>query len=251
MRALTGLHAIEEYLKAQSSATSTNVGAKPVLVYAKSSKRIDELIALAKSGGISAVRADVGELNARVGADSHRGVLLEIPYVLPNVQDIRDFLEIDHPPNTAVLVLDGITDPHNLGAILRSADQFGVDLVVIPAHRSARLTDTVYRTSAGTAAHVPTISVPNITRVLTELKKAEFWIYGADIAGKSVLSMDISGRSVLVVGSEGQGISRLVRETCDELIKIPSFGSIDSLNASVATGVLLFELRRQQGYLSE
>lgn len=251
MRFLTGLHAIEEYLKALDSSEPAGPGVKPLLVFARSSKRIDALKSQAKESGVRAVRADAGELDARVGAGGHRGVLLEVPHIALQVESLRSFLDAGIPPTSAVLALDGITDPHNLGAILRSADQFGVDLVVLPPRRSAHLTDTVFKTSSGAAAAVPMVTVPNLTRALIDLKEAGFWLYGADVQGRSVLSSDMSGRSVLVLGSEGEGLGRLVKETCDELVKIPSFGAVDSLNVSVATGVLLYEMRRQQGLFEE
>ena len=252
MRALSGYHAIEEYLKAMRETNDAKPPARSrlVLAYAKTSNRIDALIQLAESAGVSVVRRDAGELDALVGKRAHRGVLLEVPRTTEKPNDLRDFIDAAHSPNCAVLVLDGVTDPHNLGAILRSADQFGVDLVVLPSHRTARLSDTVFRTSAGTAARVPLINVTNVTRALMSFKEAQFWVYGADTSGKNVVDTEIAGRTVLVVGSEGKGLSRLVRETCDELIRIPSYGTIDSLNVSVAAGVLLYELRRSQGYLS-
>lgn len=254
MRYLTGLHGIEAYLKRianEAQAPETRRSAAPILKHAKKSKRVDELVALAKLNGVSTVRVDLGEIDARVGRGTHRGVMLEVPYGAELVTDLREFLESGIPATCAVVALDGVTDPHNLGAILRSADQFGADLVIVPARRNARINDTVYRTSAGAAAQVPTVTVPNLTRALGDLKEAGFWVYGADTGGVDVLSAKLDARAVLVMGSEGDGMSRLVRESCDELVRIPSFGSVDSLNVSVAAGVLLYELRRQQGLFGE
>lgn len=145
-----------------------------------------------------------------------------------------------------VLVLDGITDPHNLGAILRSADQFGVDLVVIPERRSVQANETVVRVSSGAAQYVPIAVVTNIAREIETLKEHGFWIYGADMSGEVSYDMDYAHRSAIVMGSEGDGLSQLVRKRCDIITSIPMQGHIDSLNVSVATGILLYEYRRRQ-----
>lgn len=249
MRSLTGLHAIEEYIK-KLVGINAESAAKPTLLYSRKSHRIDALLALARDAKITASRADEGELDSRVGK-AHRGVILEVPYAIEYVESLRGFTESAISDSSLVLILDGITDPQNLGAILRSAEQFGVDLVAIPARRSAQVNDTVLRTSAGAAVQVPLITVANLTRAIKDLKEVGFWIYGGDMSGRSAPSAKLSGKIGLVVGSEGSGLSRLVRESCDELLRIPSFGTVDSLNVSVATGVLLYEIRRQQGLFTE
>jgi 23S rRNA (guanosine2251-2'-O)-methyltransferase len=252
MRAIGGLHAIEEYLRlAAGGDQGTGAGFPANVIYCRSSKRIETILALAKEAGVKASRADQGELDARVGSASHRGVVLEIPGPSTRIEDLRSFLSGPLPAVSAILALDGVTDPHNLGAVLRSADQFGADLVVIPSRRSAQLGDTVYRTSAGAAFQVPTVTVVNLTRALLDLKEAGYWIYGADVSGVNVVSAGLAAKSVVVLGSEGKGLSRLVAERCDALVRIPSFGAIDSLNVSVAAGVLLYELRRQQGLFAD
>lgn len=143
-----------------------------------------------------------------------------------------------------VLILDGITDPHNLGAILRSADQFGVDLVLIPERRSVQANETVVKVSSGAAQYVPLSVVTNINREIQTLKDNGFWIYGADMNGESSYKEGFSPRTAIVMGSEGCGISTLVRKNCDRIVSIPMMGHIDSLNVSVATGILLYEYRR-------
>jgi 23S rRNA (guanosine2251-2'-O)-methyltransferase len=145
-----------------------------------------------------------------------------------------------------VLLLDEITDPHNYGAILRCCDQFGVDLVLSRNRRSAKNADIVSKTSAGALSWVPQAETANLIRALDDLKKAGFWIYGADMEGEPVYKKDLSGRTALVLGSEGSGISRLLCESCDSMIGIPSLGRVDSLNVSVAAGVLLYEVQRQR-----
>ena len=145
-----------------------------------------------------------------------------------------------------VLILDGITDPHNLGAVLRSADQFGVDLVIIPERRSVQANETVVKVSSGAAQYVTLAVVTNIVREIETLKEHGFWVYGADMNGDPSYDMDYAHRSAIVMGSEGDGISQLVRKRCDMMTSIPMRGHIDSLNVSVATGILLYEFRRKE-----
>jgi 23S rRNA (guanosine2251-2'-O)-methyltransferase len=147
-----------------------------------------------------------------------------------------------------VVILDGITDPHNLGAVLRSADQFGVDLVVLPERRSAHLGDTVSRTSAGADRWVRTAAATNVSRAIAALQERGFWVYGADVEGAPAHTIDLTGNVALVFGREGEGLHRLVRESCDQLLCIPTTGKIDSLNVSVSAGILLYEVRRQAGF---
>ncbi len=251
MRYLTGFHAIEAYLEAIERDGDALSESGPVVLHARKSKRIEEILARAKSADVKATRVDEGELDAHIGRGRHRGIALAVPYITHRAVDFRSFVSSDIPANAVVIALDGVTDPHNLGAILRSADQFGADLVIVPTRRSAQVNDTVLRTSAGAAAQVPLVSVTNLTRALLDLKEAGFWVFGADVEGRSVTALDMNRRVALVLGSEGKGISRLVSESCDDLVRIPAFGTIDSLNVSVATGVLLFEIRRQQGLFAD
>lgn len=159
--------------------------------------------------------------------------------------DLRTILADASDRSGLILVLDRITDPHNLGAILRSADQFGVDCVILPRRRSAETNETVARTSAGASNYVRTIRVPALVRTLASLKAAGYWVYGADVNGEDVSTVSFPPKSVLVMGSEGQGLSDLVRRCCDALVRIPIAGHVDSLNVSVATGILLYEIQRQ------
>jgi len=159
---------------------------------------------------------------------------------------LKSFLQALTGSQALVLLLDGVTDPHNLGAVLRSADQFAVDLVVVPERRAAHETETVARVSAGANVYVPMIAVPNLASVVADLKASEFWIYGAAAEGKSAGSLDLRGRTALLLGSEGRGLGRLLRERCDELVAIPTRGHVDSFNVSVAAGILMYEARRQQ-----
>ncbi len=146
-----------------------------------------------------------------------------------------------------VLILDSITDPHNVGAILRSCDQFGASLVIMPARRGANIDESeiIARASAGSAAWVPVAVVTNLVRAAEQLKEAGFWLYGADAGGKSVQNIQFPPKTAIVMGSEGSGISRLLEKQCDSIVSIPTCGKIDSLNVSVAAGVLLYETYRQ------
>ena len=148
-----------------------------------------------------------------------------------------------------VIILDGITDPHNLGAILRSADQFSADLVLIPERRSVQANETVVKVSSGAAQYVPLAVVTNLTREIKTLQEHGFWVYGADMAGDGSYDASFSDRTAIVMGSEGSGISSLVRKNCDHIISIPMHGHIDSLNVSVAAGILMYEFRRNHSVM--
>ena len=143
-----------------------------------------------------------------------------------------------------VLALDEITDPHNLGAILRSADQFSASLIIVPERRSASANETVIRISSGAAQYVTMSTVTNLAKELDVLKQFGFWVYGADMNGESSYDMDFPNRTVIVMGSEGSGMRSLVRAKCDHIVSIPMSGHIDSLNVSVAAGILMYEYRR-------
>ncbi len=144
-----------------------------------------------------------------------------------------------------MLILDSITDPHNFGAILRSADKFGVSLVIIRERRSVRDSATVAKTSAGAINYVPISVVSNLNSAIALLQEAGYWVYGADISGDSLVDEKFASKVAIVMGSEGRGISPLTKQKCDSMLTIPTCGSVDSLNVSVATGVILYELYRQ------
>jgi 23S rRNA (guanosine2251-2'-O)-methyltransferase len=145
-----------------------------------------------------------------------------------------------------VLVLDHISDPHNFGAILRSADQFGADLVVLPNARSVKETETVLRSSSGAAVHVAQAIVPNLARAVELLKEEGYWIFAADMEGDPIWDVDFTGKACVIMGAEGKGIGRLLCDLADRTISIPSQGHVDSLNVSVAAGVFLYEAARQR-----
>jgi 23S rRNA (guanosine2251-2'-O)-methyltransferase len=150
--------------------------------------------------------------------------------------------------NPLILLLDELNDPHNLGAVLRSADQFAVDLVVTTVRRSVSETPVVIRTSAGASRYVSLIAVPNLVQAIDLCKSRDYWIYGADVNGLSLEKQNFQGPVALVMGGEHRGLRRLVRERCDLLGRIPAGGHVDSFNVSVAAGILLYEVRRQQDF---
>lgn len=150
-----------------------------------------------------------------------------------------------------VIIADEITDPHNLGAIIRSANAAGADGVIIPKNRSAGLDAVTAKTSAGAVHYTPVVRVTNLAQTVDLLKERGLWLAGADMAGESLFESDLTGPIALVVGSEGKGISRLLREKCDFMVKIPMIGEIESLNASVAAAVMMYEIVRQRGKLQE
>ncbi|MDR0554538.1 MAG: 23S rRNA (guanosine(2251)-2'-O)-methyltransferase RlmB [Treponema sp.] len=247
---LTGFHAIEEHVKSGGSTGS--------LLVAKAGPRAREVASLAAERGIRIVRVGVDELD-RLAPD-HRGIALEVEDVSSGNRgdtSLEEFIAGLKPmglsgqdkkekQDALVVILDEITDPHNYGAILRSCDQFAVDLVLTRRRRIAKHADIISKTSAGALAWVPSAETANLVRAIEELKNAGFWIYGADMAGEPVYHKDLRGRVALVLGGEGTGISRLLRENCDAMVSIPTRGRLNSLNVSVAAGTLLYEVLRQR-----
>ena len=185
------------------------------------------------------------QLDAKVKTNRHQGVAACIDaYRTYSVDEILE--AIPEGKNGLIIMLDELEDPHNLGAILRTAETAGVHGVVIPKRRSAGLTSAVYKASAGAVEYVPVARVSNITDALREMKKRGVWVYGLDMDGETWCSVDMKGAAAVVVGSEGRGISRLVKEQCDFIVSLPMRGHITSLNASVACGIVLYEAARQR-----
>jgi 23S rRNA (guanosine2251-2'-O)-methyltransferase len=235
---LTGFHAIEERIK-------SGVPHGPILL-AKPGPRAREILALARQFKIRVDRVGTHDLDQL--APDHRGIALEVSDAGPSPDiSLEAFIAgLGDRKNVLALILDEITDPHNYGAILRSCDQFGVDLVLSRNCRNAKHAEVLSKTSAGAVNWVPATETANLPRAAEDLKEAGFWIYGADMEGDAAYTVDLQGRVALVLGGEGSGISRLLRERCDRMIAIPSLGRIDSLNVSVAAGVLLYEIIRQR-----
>ena len=250
MKIYTGFHSVEE--KIRSSQNKKETGLK--ILYAKPGPRVKKIISQAKTQGIPCSETTEKELNSLVSnlsetAKEHRGIVLiseNEKQISENKVDFDQFLKsIENKDSSIVVILDSITDPHNVGAIIRSCDQFGVDLVVLPERRGASESEIIGRSSAGASAWVQTSVVSNLVRTVEKLKEAGFWIYGADAGGETAGQTSLQGKIALVMGSEGSGISRLLEEKCDKIISIPTCGKLDSLNVSVACGILLYEIKRQ------
>jgi len=207
--------------------------------------RMRELIKLAETSGVRVIPVDAERLDGMAGSGRHQGVAARVDSSR-RVMHLEDVLDtIEEPP--LLLVLDGVKDPHNLGACLRSADAFGVHAVIAPKDRAVGITATVEKVACGAAETVPYITVTNLARTLREIKERNIWVAGADGAAESDLnSFKHAGPLAWVLGAEGKGLRRLTRETCDELVRIPTLGSVESLNVSVSAGICLFEARRQR-----
>lgn len=259
---ITGFHSIEEKLRAAKGKGSDSASGLK-LFYSKPGPRVKKILAAAKEAGIPAVQTDDKKLDEMVsGLDEtlrdHRGLVMEIAGGQKKAANLVDFDSWvkTHSGDSAgtdtpctVVILDSITDPHNVGAIIRSCDQFGASLVVIPEHNSASDiagNEVIGRTSAGASVWVPVTIVNNLVRAAEQLKQAGFWIYGADAGGENCRKIDFARKSVIIMGSEGTGIAQLLEKQCDTIVSIPTCGKIDSLNVSVAAGVLLYELFARQ-----
>ena len=207
---------------------------------------VREIVALAKEKRITVQIVERSKLDKMFPHENHQGVAASVAsadYVA--WQDIVDAAR-QKGEDPLLVILDELEDPHNLGAILRSVDAVGAHGVIIPKRRAVPLTDGVAKASAGAIEHVPVARVSNLVQVIEELKKQGSWIAGADLHGEYMHKQDLTGPLAIVVGSEGKGLGKLVRESCDYVVSIPMQGKINSLNASVATGVLLYEVYRQR-----
>ena len=207
--------------------------------------RMRELLKLAESAGVRIIQVDSKRLDGMAGHARPQGVAARVN-AAQKVQHLDDVLDtLPEPP--LLLVLDGVQDPHNLGACLRSADAFGVHAVIAPKDRAVGLNATVEKVACGAAETVPYITVTNLARTLRELKERDIWVVGADGEAETGLyGFRHAGALAWVLGAEGEGLRRLTKDTCDELVRIPMLGSVESLNVSVSTGICLYEARRQR-----
>jgi 23S rRNA (guanosine2251-2'-O)-methyltransferase len=212
----------------------------------ESDDRVREAVKIATQRGIPILETPRGELDRLSDGSVHQGLALQVPpYVYA---DPRDLVNPEAPGAPLLVALDGITDPRNLGAIIRSVAAFGGHGVVVPERRSAGMTASAWKTSAGAAARVPVALASNLTRTLEAYRKDGFFVLGLDMDGDVELpGLELATEPlVVVVGSEGKGLSRLVSETCDQIVSIPMSSSVESLNAGIATGVALYEVARQR-----
>lgn len=236
------------------------IGRNPVLEAIRSGRAIDKIlikkgkyegsivpiVKKAKEAGIIIQEVDKAKLDAIAEGGNHQGAIAYVSaYEYVSVSDILSLAEEKGEP-PFVIICDKITDPHNLGAILRTANCVGAHGAIIPKRGSAGLNSVVAKTSAGAVEYTPVARVTNLASTIDELKKNGMWIAGADMDGSEMYSVDLKGSLGIVIGSEGEGISRLVKEKCDFIASIPMNGQINSLNASVAAGVLMYEALRQR-----
>lgn len=203
--------------------------------------KLQRAITDAKSAGISVRQMDSEQIERLAGRGVHNGIIAEVTDGGYAVFD--DVLAAES--TKFILILDGITDPQNFGAILRVADGFGVDLVVIPQHDSVGLTPAAVKASAGASQWVPVAQVTNLARAIESLKKKDYWVYAAAANGDAPEEIDFTGKVALVMGSEGKGVRRNVLEHCDRVVTIPMYGHVDSFNVASAAAVLCYEVRRQ------
>lgn len=212
-----------------------------VAIAREQSSRLQKVVAEAKSAGVAVRMMPAPQIDKLAGRGVHNGVVAEVHEAA--YADFDDAIARDE--TKFVLILDGITDPQNLGAILRVADGFAVDLVVIPLHDSAGLTPVAVKASAGASEWVQVAQVTNLARAIEALKKREFWVYAAAADGDRADQIDFRGKVALVLGSEGKGVRRNVQEHCDRVVSIPMFGHVDSFNVASAAAVLCYEVVRQ------
>ena len=205
---------------------------------------ISRIVAMAKDAGVPVKKVDAKKLDNLSNGLSHQGVVARAAaYQYSTLSDIFAKAGDEAP---FIIIADAIEDPHNLGAIIRTAEAAGAHGIVIPKRGSVGLTAIVGRTSAGAVEHLPVARVTNLVSAIKELKERGVWVYGADMNGARWETVDLTGPLALVIGSEGFGLSRLVRETCDALLSLPMRGEVNSLNASVAAGILMYEAVRQR-----
>mgnify|MGYP001545540641 CR=1 FL=1 len=250
MQYIYGIHAVDSLLRKNPKSVQ-----RLWVQQGREDKRIASLLELAQNQGVPIAREPRQDLDDMVKG-RHQGVVAETlddpihgEVLQSNLWQEADLLRmvVEKDGPVLILVLDGVTDPHTLGACMRSADAAGVDAVVVPKDKSADLTPTVRKVACGAAEVIPFVRVTNIARTLAALKERNVWIFGAaGEAEKSIYDNDLTGPMALVMGAEGAGLRRLTREHCDFLVKLPMSGSVSSLNVSVATGVCLYEINRQR-----
>jgi 23S rRNA (guanosine2251-2'-O)-methyltransferase len=238
---LFGFHAITVRLKtAPQSVTEIHVDAS------RRDQRMKQFVERANAAGVKVVDSEDGRLNQMAGNTRHQGVVARVA-ALVHTHSVDDLLDaVEGAP--LLLVLDGVTDPHNLGACLRVADGAGAHAVLAPKDHAVGLNATVAKVASGAADTVPYLMVTNLARTLNELKERDIRVIGtSDDAPRTLYEADLSGPVALVLGAEGAGLRQLTRKTCDELVRLPMMGAVESLNVSVASGICLYEALRQRG----
>jgi 23S rRNA (guanosine2251-2'-O)-methyltransferase len=239
---LTGINAVREALQAGSAID------RIVIARGRQDTRTEEIVQLARGRGIPVRFEDRSQIDRLANSKDHQGVVAIVAArSASSLDDVLQRANAAGGSHGLIVLLDGVEDPHNLGAIVRTALAAGVHGVVIPERRAVGLTDTVARASAGALAHLPIARVTNLARAMEELKEAGFWLVGLDeTAEKSYTQVDYTSSMGIVLGGEGQGLHELTRKRCDFVVSLPTTGPVKSLNVSVAAGVVLFEALRQR-----
>src|SRR5947207_2640698 len=243
MDKLTGIHAVKEALEARRPID------RIAIAKGRQDTRVEEIVQLARKQGVPVRFEDRGQIDRLANSKDHQGVVaLAAARAAATLADILAHANgAGNGQSGVIVLLDGVEDPHNLGAIIRTALAAGAHGVVIPERRAAGLTDTVARASAGALAHLPVAKVTNLVRTMEELKEAGYWLVGLDEQGeKNYTEVDYTSPVGIVLGSEGQGLHELTRKRCDFVVSLPTTGPVKSLNVSVAAGVVLFEALRQR-----
>lgn len=237
-----GLHALEALVKREPERLI-----ELFVLKGRDDEKLHFIVNQARRFGVSVQFCQRKTLDDKVNGAQHQGVVAKVkPAKVLDEHDLSALLEQNDQP--LLLVLDGVTDPHNLGACLRTADAAGVDALIVPKDKSATITGTVSKVACGAAEVLPLIQVTNLARTLKSLQQAGVWVVGtAGETEQNLYDTKLTGPLALVMGAEGKGMRRLTRENCDELVKLPMAGSVSSLNVSVATGVCLYEIVRQRG----
>jgi 23S rRNA (guanosine2251-2'-O)-methyltransferase len=245
-RILFGFHAVQSRMR--QHATSIQ---EILIDQDRVDPRMKDLLKLAEASNVRVMQVDRDRLDGMAGRNGrHQGVIARVMDTPIPYKDIHDVLESDLKEPPFFLILDGVEDPHNLGACLRVADAMGVHAVIAPKDRAVGLNATVRKVASGAAETVPFIAVTNLARTIRELKDAGVFVIGTTMDSEStLLNTKLDGPIALVLGAEGDGIRRLTAESCDALVTIPMFGSVESLNVSVASGICLYEVRRQRNAL--
>lgn len=220
-------------------------GKKVSKVYLSSDLNDTNLVDLVKKAKVEVIFMPRNKMNQKFEGN-HQGIVAEVADY--EYKQLEEVVEKCSEKDAVLAVLDGLEDPHNLGAILRSADATCVDAIIIPKNRSVSLNSTVAKVSTGAIEHVDVVQVTNLTQTLKELKKKGYWVIGLELDGSvDYRKQDYSGKIVVVIGSEGRGISRLIKEECDFCVNIPMYGHVNSLNASVSAAILFYEILRNRG----
>jgi len=245
MNIITGIHAVREALESGRAIDRISIAR------GRHGERVEDLVRLARQRDVPVRFEDRAQVDRLAGTREHQGVVaLAAAKKMLGLEDLLAKIAPTEGKKELLVLLDGIEDPHNLGAIVRTALAAGADGIVIPERRSAPLTEAVERASAGALAHLPVARVTNLVRAMEELKEAGYWLVGLDErAEKSYTEADFTIPTALVLGGEGKGLHELTRKRCDFLVSIPTTGPVRSLNVSVAAGVVLFEAVRQRSVL--